>query len=203
MKSSIIKYLLIANLILLSHLATADPGDFYKQRHQEWVSQFDTDGDGFLNAVEREKMRSTPKPKGRGFRRGGERREKKEVRRDMPKHWIEKYDKDGDGGLSGRESEKGYWTERSLLFKRYDVNENEKLDPKETKLLAADIEAGKFESWDHFVATTSLKDAQGEERKSNYNLSSRQREWMKYDSDGDGIASEQEIAAIRNAEESF
>ena len=117
----------------------------------------------------------------------------------MPKHWIEKYDKDGDGGLSDKEADKGYWTERGILFKNYDQNKDEKLDKQEAEKLAVDIEDGKYESWDHFVATTTLKDATGKDGKRKSNLSARQREWLKYDTNGDGIASKEEIAAIRKS----
>ena len=175
----------------------ADPGDFYKQRQKELVAKFDSDGDGFLDANERAKMRATPKPKGKGFRRGGEKRGKNGVRRDMPQHWLEKYDKDGDGGLSSKEADKGYWTERNHLFKRYDLNQNEKLDKSESYKLSNDIETGKFESWDHFVATTTLNDAK--EKNGEPNLTARQREWLKHDSNGDGIASAEEIASIRKS----
>lgn len=199
MKPTILFYFLLMAFTTMASPAIADPGDFYRQRHKELVAQFDSDGDGFLDANEREKMRATPKPKGKGFRRGGEGRDKNRVRRDMPQHWIDKYDKDGDGGLSDKEADKGYWTERGLLFKKYDQNKNEKLEKQEAEQLSMDIEDGKFESWDHFVATTTLKDAVGQDGKKRSNLSPQQREWLKHDLNGDGIASKEEIASIRES----
>ncbi|MDC0325325.1 hypothetical protein OAM01_01045 [bacterium] len=199
MKRTIPFYFFLVAFITIVSQAIGDPGDFYKQRYKELVAQFDTDGDGFLDAKERAKMRVTPKPKGKGFRRGGEKQDNNRVRRDMPQHWIEKYDKDGDGGLSDKEADKGFWTEKGLLFKKYDQNRNEKLEKQEAEKLAKDIKDGKFESWDYFVATTTLKDATPKDRKRRSNLSPQQQEWLKHDLDGDGIASEQEVAAIRKS----
>ena len=198
MKASYLTCALYLSSIILASEIMGDPGEFYRKQHKILVAQYDTDGDGFLDAGEREKMRNTPKAQGKGWGRG-KKNDKKRDRRDMPKHWIEKYDKDGDGGLSDKEADKGYWTERSILFKNYDQNKNEKLDKQEVEKLSVDIEDGKFESWDHFVATTTLKDATGKDGKRKSNLSARQREWLKYDTDGDGIESKEEIAAIRKS----
>ena len=198
MKSSNLTYVLFFASTVMASEIIGDPGEFYRKQHKNLVAQYDRDGDGFLDAGEREKMRNTPKTQGKGWGRG-KKNEKKRVRRDMPKHWIEKYDKDGDGGLSDKEADKGYWTERGILFKNYDQNKDEKLDKQEAEKLSGDIEDGKFESWDHFVATTTLKDATGKDGKRKSNLSARQREWIKYDADGDGIASKEEIAAIRKS----
>ena len=198
MKPKIPLYFFLTVFITSVSQAKADPGDFYKKQHQNLIAKYDTDSDGFLDAQELEKMRATPKARGKRFRRG-ERKGEKRVRRDMPQHWIEKYDKDGDGGLSDKEADKGYWTERGLLFKNYDQNKNEKLDKQETEKLSRDIENGNFESWDHFVATTTLKDATGKDAKRKSNLSGQQREWLKHDLNGDGIASKEEIAAIRKS----
>jgi len=178
-----------------------DPGEFYQQRRQELIAQFDLDGDGFLDAKEREQMRSTPKPEGKSFRRGGERRGQKRVRKDMPQHWLDKYDADGDGGLSDEEAGKGYWTERGLLFKAYDKNENKRLDEEETMRLEDDIAAGKFQSWDHFVANTTLNDERKKSGKRRPRLDARQRAWLKLDLNGDGRASKEEIAAIQKSEQ--
>ena len=186
-------------MFLILGQMNAEPDDFYKKRHKELLTKFDINSDGFLDAGEREKMRVTPKPQGNQFRRGGEKEVKKRVRRDMPQHWIEKYDKDGDGGLSDKEADKGYWTERSHLFKAYDLNQNKKLEKNEITHLGKDIEDGKFESWDHFVATTTLKDSTKEDKSESFNLSDQQQQWIKHDRDKDGIASKEEIAAIRKS----
>ena len=114
----------------------------YEVRRQQWVQRFDLDTNGFLNVSEREAMRKTPKPRGKSFRRGkggkNEKEGKEGVRFDAPDHWVEKYDKDGDGGLSGEESEKGYWIERKRLFDLYDLNGDETLAPSEIAKLASD-----------------------------------------------------------------
>ena len=198
----IIKYLipsalLLSTFILISTKLKGERGDYYQQSHKEMVGRFDLDGDGFLDREEREKMRATPKPAGKQFKRG---REKKRVRRDMPGHWIEKYDKDGDGGLSDNEAGMGYRAELKRLFMVYDTNKNDRLDPEETARLAGNIEAGKYASWDHSVANETLKEATRDDSQEKRNLSRRQRAWLREDLDGDGRASEEEIATIRNKE---
>ena len=180
--------------------AETQPGEFYRSQHAKWVAEFDLNEDGWLNAQEREKMRATPKTEGNQFRRGKEKRGRKAVRFDMPQHWADKYDKDGDGGLSDEESRKGFFAERARLFKVYDVNENKNLDLDETEKLAEDIESGKYESWDRYVATTTLRDAEGETGPNRPRLNARQKRWLEWDEDGDGRASTSEIMAIRNAE---
>jgi len=174
----------------------------YEVRRAQWVQKFDLDANGFLDASEREAMRKTPKPRGKSFRRGkggeNEKEGKEGVRFDAPDHWVEKYDKDGDGGLSGEESEKGYWSERKRLFDRYDRNGDETLAPTEIAKLASDIDDGVYESWDHFVATTTLKDHADKAGVSQPRLDARQREWLQSDLDGDGKASADELKRIRN-----
>lgn len=192
--------LLLATILLVISQAAADPGEFYHKQHQILVAEFDSDGDGFLDAQEREKMRATPKPQGKGFRRGGEKPKKKRVRRDMPQHWIDKYDKDGDGGLSDDEAGKGYWTERGILFKNYDQNKNKKLDNLEVAKLKKDIEKEKFTSWDLAVASDTLRDVTKKTEKKKLNLNPTQQAWLKFDLDGDGVASKEEIDAIRKAQ---
>lgn len=204
MKNLTIVILLLFVCQISAFGAESNPGEFYQSQHKKWVAQFDLNEDGWLNAEEREKMRASRKPGGKSFRRGGERggekEGKKRVRFDMPQHWKDKYDKDGDGGLSDAEADKGYWTERGIMFKAYDANENEKLDPEETEKLADDIDNGKYESWDHFVATTTLGDAERKNGTSRPRLNPRQKRWLELDKDGDGRASASEIMAIRKAE---
>tara|TARA_Y100000589_G_scaffold330302_1_gene379529 strand:+ start:221 stop:955 length:735 start_codon:yes stop_codon:yes gene_type:complete len=179
-----------------------DQASEYEVRRQQWVQQFDLDTNGFLDVSEREAMRKTPKPRGKSFRRGkggeNEKKGKEGVRFDAPDHWVEKYDKDGDGGLSGEESEKGYWSERKRLFDLYDRNGDETLSPTEIAKLASDIDEGVYESWDHFVATTTLKDHAAKAGVSQPRLDARQREWLQSDLDGDGKASADELKRIRS-----
>ena len=187
----------------LSHMTESDEekASEYEVRRQQWVQKFDLDTNSFLDVSEREAMRKTPKPRGKSFRRekGGknEKEGKEGVRFDAPDHWVEKYDKDGDGGLSGEESEKGYWSERNRLFDLYDRNGDETLVPTEIAKLASDIDEGVYESWDHFVATTTLKDHAAKAGVSQPRLDARQREWLKSDLDGDGKASADELKRIR------
>jgi|GEM_PF-1655608 len=187
----------------LSHMTESDEekASEYEVRRQQWVQKFDLDTNSFLDVSEREAMRKTPKPRGKSFRRekGGknEKEGKEGVRFDAPDHWVEKYDKDGDGGLSGEESEKGYWSERNRLFDLYDRNGDETLAPTEIAKLASDIDEGVYESWDHFVATATLKDHAAKAGVSQPRLDVRQREWLKSDLDGDGKASADELKRIR------
>ncbi len=188
----------------VSHVTGSHEGQAseYEVRRQQWVQQFDLDANGFLDVSEREAMRKTPKPRGKSFRRGkggeNEKEGKEGVRFDAPDHWVEKYDKDGDGGLSGEESEKGYWSERKRLFDLYDRNGDETLAPTEIAKLASDIDEGVYESWDHFVATTTLKDHAAKAGVSQPRLDARQREWLQSDLDGDGKASAEELKRIRS-----
>ena len=188
----------------LSHMTESneEKASEYEVRRQQWVQKFDLDTNSFLDVSEREAMRKTPKPRGKSFRRGkggeNEKEGKEGVRFDAPDHWVEKYDKDGDGGLSGEESEKGYWSERKRLFDLYDRNGDETLAPTEIAKLASDIDEGVYESWDHFVATTTLKEHAVKAGVSQPRLDARQREWLQSDLDGDGKASAEELKRIRS-----
>ena len=187
----------------LSHMTESneEKASEYEVRRQQWVQKFDLDTNSFLDVSEREAMRKTPKPRGKSFRRGkggeNEKEGKEGVRFDAPDHWVDKYDEDGDGGLSGEESEKGYWSERKRLFDLYDRNGDETLAPTEIAKLASDIDEGVYESWDHFVATVTLKDHAAKAGVSQPRLDARQREWLKSDLDGDGKASADELKRIR------
>ena len=108
MKSSNLRYVLFFASTVMASEIMGDPGEFYRQQHKNLVAQYDRDGDGFLDAGEREKMRNTPKTQGKGWGRG-KKNEKKRVRRDMPKHWIEKYDKEATA--KGRQFEGGKMAE--------------------------------------------------------------------------------------------
>ena len=187
----------------LSHMTESneEKASEYEVRRQQWVQKFDLDTNNFLDASEREAMRKTPKPRGKSFQRGkggeNEKKGKESVRFDAPDHWVEKYDKDGDGGLSGEESEKGYWSERKRLFDLYDRNGDETLALTEIAKLASDIDEGVYQSWDHFVATATLKDHAAKAGVSQPRLDARQREWLKSDLDRDGKASADELKRIR------
>ncbi|MEC9132178.1 MAG: hypothetical protein VYE02_12390, partial [Verrucomicrobiota bacterium] len=112
--------------------------------------------------------------------------------------WGYKYDKVGLGGLWGEASEKGYCSERTRLFDLYDRNGDETLSPTEIAKLASDIDEGVYESWDHFVATTTLKEHAAKAGVSQPRLDARQREWLQSDLDGDGKASAEELKRIRS-----
>ena len=71
------------------------------------------------------------------------------------------------------------------------------LAPTEIAKLASDIDEGVYESWDHFVATSTLKDHAAKAGFSQPRLDARQREWLQSDLDGDGKASADELKRIR------
>lgn len=124
---------------LLIHKADADPGEIYATRRAAIVAKFDANGDGWLNAAEREAARAAQKQS--AIRRGGQ-----NPMFQMPPEIIEMYDKDKDGQLNDEESQaanNGIRIAWGNAQKEYDGNNDGDLDDAERERMADAILAGK------------------------------------------------------------
>lgn len=134
---------------LFSQTAFAEPGEIYATRRAAIVAKFDANGDGWLNADEREAARAAQKQS--AMRRGGQ-----NPMFQMPPEIIEMYDKDKDGQLNDEESQaanNGIRIAWGNAQKEYDANNDGDLDDAERERMADAILAGKVKGLPRMFGT--------------------------------------------------
>jgi Ca2+-binding EF-hand superfamily protein len=175
-------------------------------RQKEMLEKYDADKDGKLNEEETKKMREeNPGRGGRGgaggFGGGGTARGFQPSPED-----LKKYDKDGDGKLSGEEVTAMREARQKEMLEKYDADKDGKLNEEETKKMRAENPGRGFGggfgggAGGAFQPTPEVlkkydKDADGklsdEERRAWF--ADRQKEMLeKYDADKDGKLSPEE-----------
>ena len=121
-------------------VAKADPGAEFERQRAALVAKFDKNGDGRLDAAERETARSAKKTESQRPRRN--------QMFQMPPEIVAKYDKDGDGQLNDEENAaagegiRARWAEAQ---KEFDANGDGNLDDAERDKMGEAIAAGKVE----------------------------------------------------------
>lgn len=173
----------------------AEPGKAFESIREALLAKYDTDGNGRLDASEREAMRAATKQLGEQNQRRGGRRGWS-----PPAEWIERYDANGDGELDRSEQGMAFAGEQERMRQNYDQNGNGTLDEEEKAKLRQDLEKGKFDGFDRFVAMQVGEFRQmGRRGRGRAGFSQSQRGWLDFDADGDGKASAEELQAIREA----
>lgn len=121
-------------------VAWADPGPEFERRRAAMVAKFDKNGDGRLDATEREAARETKKLESR--------RPARNQMFQMPPEIVAKYDKDGDGQLNDEENAaagEGIRVRWAQVQKDYDANGDGTLDDAEREKMGDAIAAGKVD----------------------------------------------------------
>ncbi len=162
----------------------------FEDRRSQLIAEFDANKDGRLDALERETMRLARQAK------AGERRGRSRERH--PKELLAKYDKDKSGWIDGDEWAVAGPTESGIIKKQYDADGNGELDGDEKEALMGAIKSGKLKGLYGGIAHHWLIRLPGRERGRKEGESGPSG-LLRYDTDGDGLASPEELAAIRAA----
>jgi len=162
------------------------------------LEKFDTDKDGFLKKSERNSMRLATKEisddrheeirrarEGRGSRSNSSPK--------PPERWLAAYDKNKNGRFDGDEWDTARGTEIKNVTARYDANKNGKIDEDEKQHLIDNLKKNNYNAYDNYIRT--IVAGIREERSSSGG--ERRSRWKKFDTNGDGKASREELAAIR------
>ena len=166
------------------------------------LEKFDADKDGFLNKTERNTMRLATKKFSDG--RHDEIRRARESRGGRsssspkpPERWLAAYDKNKNGRFDGSEWDTARGTEIKNVTARYDANKNGKIDDNEKQRLLDNLKKNNYNPYDNYIRMIvagirgDRSGSSGDERRSR---------WKQFDTNGDGKASREELAAIREHE---
>lgn len=163
------------------------------QRRAELLKKYDADANGRLSEAERERMRkewAAQMLSASGRRRGGF---------PMPPELIKEFDKDGDGDLNEEEQQELRATMQRRfeeLRKKYDADGNGQLEPEEMEQARADSEAGKLPGIPRFFLM-GPGGPRGGRGRGFFGARSESEFLRKFDRNGDGRLSEEELAAAR------
>lgn len=154
-------------------MAAEDESNFH-QRRVALVEKHDKNGDGRLDASEREQMRLALKQtrlskKGSGF--------------PIPADFLAKYDRDKDGEMQGEEWKIAWEAETKILTDTYDADKDGTLNKAEKQAMMAAVGAGKITGIPAFFAQRMLQDGS----KSAPEHLATQKEMLKFDANGDGL----------------
>ena len=156
--------------------------------------QFDQDGNGRLDATEREAMRKAT-AKSRTPRNRGRRQ-----RFEPPKKWVDRYDADKDGELSSLEMRKAFESEMEIMKKAFDKDGNGELDDREKLAIKNDLRDQRFEGMDAWMAARLSGGNDDRRRRGSGKKKSRVELWLEFDKNKDGRANAEELQAIRDYE---
>lgn len=174
---------LVASAILAVSAAESPGTPAPLPSHADLVRKFDQNGDGRLDASEREAMRSKLKiqrlAKKSGFK--------------IPQEFLDKYDQDKDGEMVGDEWRVAWEAETKILRETYDADKDGELNKAERKSMMADVAAGKITGIPAYFAGRMGDDP----KMSTPVYVDEQKALLSFDADGDGIASADELKKIR------
>jgi len=173
-------------------------GDTKQTIRERALAAYDADGDGRLNAAEREAIRKAGSPFAveRPVFRWGRSRE--------DKAWVKKHDKDGDGKLNAEESRaartalRSFWGE---LVQQYQAFKDDKPIVANLRKMERDAKSGKIKEFPlelYGWIRGSIDRAEREQRKSNGPRQSN-HPLAKFDTNQNGILEASELKAIRSA----
>lgn len=161
-------------------------------RRAETLKKYDRDTNGRLSEAEREQMRkdwAAQMLSGAGRRRGGF---------PIPPELLQEFDKDRDGELGEKEEQQMRTTMQRRfeeVQKKYDADKSGELDPDELDKARADAEAGKLPGVPRFFFMRP--GPRGGRGGRFFGARSENEFLLKFDRDGDGRMSAEELAAAR------
>lgn len=169
---------------ILSRAAAAEDG--FSKRRSELLAKHDANGDGRLDATEREQMRLAQKEqrlskKGSGFQ--------------IPADFLAKYDANKDGEMEGPEWKVAWDAETKILKDNYDADKDGTMNKAEKQAMMADVGKGKITGIPAFFAGRMVQDPGA----STPEFLETQKELLKFDDNHDGIASTDELEHIRKS----
>lgn len=171
---------------------SADPGELFAKRKAEIVSKYDVNHDGRLDAKERLAMRTAiikEKTDGKeGSRRG---------KGMIPPELIEAFDQNKDGSLDEAEQQKmniEVGQRFGDMVKKYDKDGDGELKGEEVSGLREASQSGNLKGLDAFVARFLMMRFGGDGKGGKDD----EGDWSQFDRDGDGLASADELEAMRN-----
>ncbi|HAV60816.1 MAG TPA: hypothetical protein DCY13_00430 [Verrucomicrobiales bacterium] len=189
----------VAALGLGSFIAGADPGELFFQRRAATVAKYDQNGDGRLNAGEREAARLGRQE---DARRGGGRNQMFQ----MPPEIVALYDQDKDGqlndeeGAAARDGIRQRWEQAN---KDYDKDGDGSLSESERNQMADDISAGKVEGLPRMFGMMARRPPPGAGGRGGGRFGGaampRESPLQKFDVDGDGRLGADELESARQA----
>lgn len=177
---------------LICESGFADPGKLFADRKAKLVGKYDANGDGRLDAQERAAMRlevinAKQSQKGGGFRRM------------IPPELIEAFDKDKDGEVGEAEQQVmnvELGKRFGSLMQQYDKDKDGELKGEELTALREASQSGTLKGLDAFLVRMMMMQSGRERGSSDEDETSLSR----FDRGGDGLASAEELKAIRNQE---
>ncbi len=165
---------------------------------KKMLTRFDKDKDGFLSKTERETMRLATKNEAQERSRHiaelrESERQKQGKEEAPPERWLELYDKNKNNRFDGNEWETARRAEIKRVINRYDANKNGTLDDAEKKRIVGNLKRNNYNPYDAYIRRTisGLEDRKSE---------GQQSRWKRFDTDGDGKASRDELKSIREKE---
>ncbi len=182
--------LALVGAVLLSGAAgprlRGEDGTNFQQRRTALVEKHDKNADGRLDAAERELMRLAMKE---------QRLEKAGSSFKIPPEFLAKYDANKDGEMQGDEWRVAWEAETKILREAYDADKDGSLNKEERQAMMADVGKGKITGIPAFFAGRMVNDPGSAEP----TYLAEQQELLRFDADGDGLASADELARIREA----
>lgn len=177
--------LTLAALALLPGVVSqsAEPPVSFAQRRTELLKEFDANRDGRLDDGEREKLRLTHQ----------QARLNKKPGYTLPADFLAKYDASKDGEMQPAEWKVAWDAETKILTDTYDADKSGELSKTEKAAMLADVGKGKITGVPAFFAGRLAED----QSKSEPEYLESQRALLKFDADGDGRASAEELARLR------
>ncbi len=180
-----VRHLVLAALALLPGIASqaTDPPVSFAQRRAALLKEFDANHDGRLDDAEREKLRLAHQ----------QTRLQRKPGYTLPADFLAKYDASKDGEMQPAEWKVAWDAETKILTETYDADKNGELGKTEKAAMLADVGKGKITGVPAFFAGRLAED----QSKGEPEYLEATKTHLKFDADGDGRASAEELARIR------
>lgn len=193
--NSILPLVLLGLVLSAAPPVRGEPGELYQKRRQAVIAAFDRNGDGRLDAQEREAVRADQKM--RALQNSG-----RNAMFQPPPEVVALYDKDGDGRLNEEESvaaSEGIRRSFEEASREYDLDHDGDLNEAERERLGSAILAGKVPGLPRIYGSMLRRPPGGQRGGMFRGRDAGESPLARFDTDRDGRLSESELAAARKA----